>query len=227
MKMVIPKQDKVKRLLLLQLDAQVSEEEQKRIQVTLSKQKNQELGMIYIMQPLKSVQIPIIKYKEFLCSLLTALPNQYLMLHRHWRINNLRIQRAKNYFCNVLHPLGTETYVFLLGNWEGIAMKPIYLLYWQQFNILRLFFKAKMMKSLTMKAKMRKMTFHAFRTLQRPPASQKNFLERFLFVQLSTGRFKCAMILGFVFVHVQSIPVHGGITRTSLFIMIMDARQLP
>jgi hypothetical protein len=29
MKMIIPKQDKVKRLLLLQLDAQVSEEEQK------------------------------------------------------------------------------------------------------------------------------------------------------------------------------------------------------
>jgi hypothetical protein len=29
MKMIIPKQDKVKRLLLLQLDAQVPEEEQK------------------------------------------------------------------------------------------------------------------------------------------------------------------------------------------------------
>jgi hypothetical protein len=27
----------------------------------------------------------------------------------------------------------------------------------------------------------------------------------------------------FCFVHVQSIPVHGGITITSLFIMIMDA----
>ncbi len=38
-------------------------------------------------------------------------------------------------------------------------------------NILRFFFKAKMMKSLTMKAKMRKMTIHAFRTLQRPPSS--------------------------------------------------------
>jgi hypothetical protein len=44
--------------------------------------------------------------------MLTALLNQYLMLHRHWRINNLRIQRAKNYFCNVLHPFGTETHVF-------------------------------------------------------------------------------------------------------------------
>ncbi len=41
-----------------------------------------------------------------------ALPNHYLMLHRHWRINKLRIQRAKNYFCNVLHPFGTETRVF-------------------------------------------------------------------------------------------------------------------
>ncbi len=78
-----------------------------------------------------------------------------------------------------------------------------------------------------MKVKMRKMTIHAFRTLQRPSSSQKIFLERFLTVQSSTGGLKCAMILGFVFVHVQSIPVHGGITRTSLFIMIMDARQLP
>ncbi len=24
----------------------------------------------------------------------------------------MRTQRAKNYFCNVLHPFGTETYVF-------------------------------------------------------------------------------------------------------------------
>ncbi len=62
MKMIIPKQDKVKRLLLLQLDAQVPEEEQKWIQATLSKQKNQELGMIASMQPLQSVQMPIIKY---------------------------------------------------------------------------------------------------------------------------------------------------------------------
>ncbi len=68
--------------------------------------------MISIMQPLQSVQMPIIKYKEFLCSLLTTLPNLNLMLHRHWRINILRIQRAKNYFCNVLHTFGTETCVF-------------------------------------------------------------------------------------------------------------------
>jgi hypothetical protein len=71
------------------------------------------------------------------------------------------------------------------------------------------------------------MSIHAFKTLQKTPSSQKIFLERFLTVQLSTGRLKCAMVLGFVFVHVQSIPVHGGITRASLFIMIMDARQLP
>ncbi len=50
----------------------------------------------------------------------------YLMLHRHWRINNLRIQRAKNYFCNVLHLFGTETYVFLLDDSKNIAMQPIY-----------------------------------------------------------------------------------------------------
>ncbi len=68
--MIIPKQDKVKRLLLLQLDAQVPEEEdqkslQKWIQATLSKQKNQELGMIVFMQPLQSVQMPIIKMNIF------------------------------------------------------------------------------------------------------------------------------------------------------------------
>ncbi len=74
--MIIPKQDKVKRLLLLQLNAQVPEEEQIWIQVTISKQKNHKFGMISIMQPLQSVQMPIMKYKEFLCSLLTALPNQ-------------------------------------------------------------------------------------------------------------------------------------------------------
>jgi hypothetical protein len=53
------------------------------------------------------------------------------------------------------------------------------------------------------------------------------FLECFLTVQLSTRRLKWAMILGYVFVHVQSISVHGGITITSLFIMIMDAWWVP
>ncbi len=130
MKMIIPKQDKVKRLLLLQLDTQVPEEEdqmslQKWIQATLSKQKNQESGMIANMQPLQSVQMPIIKYQEFLCSLLTALPNHYLLLHR---LNTVRNQRAKNYFLIVLHRFGTGTYAFLQGDWMGIAMKPIYLL---------------------------------------------------------------------------------------------------
>ncbi len=182
--------------------------------------------MISIMQPLQSVQIPIIKYKKFPCSLLTTLPNQYLMLHRHWRINNLRIQRAKNYFCNVLHLLGTETYVFLLDNLKNIAMKPIYPLKRQQFDILRLFFEAKMIFPLTLNPQMRKMNIHSFRTLQRPPSSQKILLERFLTVQLSTGRLKCATILNFVFVHVQVIPDHGGKKRISLLMMIMDARQL-
>jgi hypothetical protein len=49
--------------------------------------------------------------------------------------------------------------------------------------------------------------------LQNPtktPSSQKIFLECFLTVLLSTGCLKCVMILGYVFVHVQSIPVHGG-----------------
>jgi hypothetical protein len=66
--------------------------------------------------------------------------------------------------------------------------------------------------------------------LQNPtktPIVSKDFLRVLPHCQLSTGHLKCAMILDFVFVHVQSIPVHGGITRTSLFIMIMDARQLP
>ncbi len=129
-------------------------------------------------------------YKEFLCSLLTALPNQQPMLHRDWRINNLRIQIAKSYFFNVLHPFGTEAHVFLLGNWKSIVIQPIYPLFWQRFDILRLFFKAKMMKALTMNPQMRKMSIHIFRTLQRPPSSQKNFLERFISVQLSTERLK-------------------------------------
>jgi hypothetical protein len=47
---------------------------------------------------------------------------------------------------------------------------------WQEFNIQRLFFKTKMMKSLTMNPQMRKMSIHAFRTLQRPQSSQKIFL---------------------------------------------------
>ncbi len=55
------------------------------------------------------------------------------------------------------------------------------------------------------------------------PIISKKILQCFLTVQLSTGHLKCAMILGFVFFHVQSIPVHGGIKITSLFIMIMDA----
>jgi hypothetical protein len=91
-------------------------------------------------------------------------------------------------------------------------------------NILRLFFKTKMMKSLTMNSQMRKMSIHAFRTLQKPPSSQKIFLERFLTVLLSTGHLKCAMNLRYVFVHVQSIPVHGGKAIRSLFMMIMNAR---
>jgi hypothetical protein len=68
--------------------------------------------MMVIMQPLQSVQMPIIKIKHLLHSPLTMLPNQYLMLHRHWRIKNLRIQRANNNILIVLHRFGTEKYVF-------------------------------------------------------------------------------------------------------------------
>ncbi len=74
-------------------------------------------------------------------------------------------------FLIVLHRFGTNIYVFLLGNWKSMAMKLIYPLLWQQFNILRLFFKTKMMKSLTMNPQMMMMSIHAFRTLQRSPSS--------------------------------------------------------
>ncbi len=158
--------------------------------------------------------MPIIKIQKFLCSPLTLLPNHYLMQHRHWRINILRNQRANNHILIVLHRLGTEKYIFLLGDWKSISMKLIYPLLWQQFNILRLFLiqilRTKMIFLLTLKAKMM-IVICSFRTLQRPTSSQKIFLdERFLTVQSSTGRLKCSMTLNFVFVHVQLIPNHGG-----------------
>ncbi len=177
--------------------------------------------MTVFMQPLQSAQMPIIKIKQLLCSPLTALPNHYLMLHRHWRIHILRNQRANNHFLIVLHRFGTNIYVFMLGNWKGIVMKLIIPLLWQQFNILRKVMR-QMNFPLTLKATMM-IAFPSIRTLKRPPSSQNIFLDRFLTAQLSTGRLKCAMILGFVLVHVQSIPVHGGITIISLFIRIMDA----
>jgi hypothetical protein len=60
------------------------------------------------------------------------LPNQYPMLHRHWRINILRKQRANNNILIVFH--STEKYIFLLGDWMTIAMKLIYLLLWQKIK---------------------------------------------------------------------------------------------
>jgi hypothetical protein len=137
-----------------------------------------------------------------------VLPNQYLMLHRHLRINILRIKRANNHFLIVLHRFGTNISIFMLSNWKSIAMKLIYPLIWQQFNILRKFMIQKNFP-LTLKAKMEKVC-PSFRTLQRPPSSQKIVFERFLTVQSSTGHFKCATTLNFVFVHVQFIPDHGG-----------------
>jgi hypothetical protein len=88
-------------------------------------------------------------------------------------LKDLHVEEPENqqtFFFIVLHRFGTNIYVFLLGNWKTIAMKLIYLLLWQQFNILRLLFKTKMMKPLTMNPQMMKMSIHAFRTLQRPPS---------------------------------------------------------
>jgi hypothetical protein len=68
----------------------------------------------------------------------------------------------------LLYYTGTNIYVFLLGNLKSIAMKLIYPLLWQQFNILRLFFRTKM-KSLTKNPQMMMMSIHAFRTLQKTP----------------------------------------------------------
>ncbi len=41
---------------------------------------------------------------------------------------NFEDPESQKYFCNVLHPFGTETYMFLLDDSKNIAMKPIYLL---------------------------------------------------------------------------------------------------
>ncbi len=84
-----------------------------------------------------------------------------------------------------------------------------------------------MMKTLTMNPQMRKMSIHNFRTLQRPPSSQKISWKRFLSVQLYTGHLNWRTTLNFVFVHVQIHPNHGGENIISLLMMIMDARQLP
>jgi hypothetical protein len=73
-------------------------------------------------------------------------------------------------FLIVLHRFGTNIYIFLLGSWKAIVMKLIHPLLWQQFNILRLSFKTKMIFPLTLKAKMM-MSICSFRTLQRPPSS--------------------------------------------------------
>ncbi len=119
--MFIPKHDKVKKLLFLQLNAQVPEEEDQKSLYAASE-----------VSPNANHQD-----KHLLCSPLTTLPNHYLMLHRYWRIHILRNQRANNHFLIVLHRFGTNIYVFMLGNWKGIVMKLIILLLWQQFNILR------------------------------------------------------------------------------------------
>jgi hypothetical protein len=102
------------------------------------------------------------------------------MLHRHWRINIVRNHRANNYFVIVLHRFGTEIYVFMQGDRKSIAMKLIYPMLWQQFNILRLFlikiFRTKMIKFLTMNPQMMMISIHAFRTQQNTPIISKDFL---------------------------------------------------
>ncbi len=104
--------------------------------------------------------------KNLLCYTLTALPSNYLMLHRHWRINILRNQRANNHFLIVLHRFGTNIYVFVLGNWKSIAMKLIHPLLWWRFNIQRKFM-IQMNFPLSLKAKMI-IVFPSFRTIQDP-----------------------------------------------------------
>ncbi len=161
--------------------------------------------------------MPIINKNKLLCSSLTMLPNRYLKLHRHWRVNIVRNQKAKNHILIVSYRLGTHKYVFLLSNWKSIAMKLIHPLLRQQFKILRLFliqiFRTKMISPLTLKTKMM-MVICIIRTIQRPPSSQQIllelFIERFLAVQLSTVHHKCATTINFVFIHVQFIPNHGG-----------------
>ncbi len=179
--------------------------------------------MIVFIQPLQSAQMPIIKIKHFLCLPLTALPNHYLMLHRHWRIHILRYQRANTLF-DCITQVWYEHICLFARELEEYSNEAHLSAVMAAIQYLRLFFKTNMMKSLTMNPQMMMISIHAFRTLQRPPSSRKFFLERFLTVQLSNGRLKCAMILDYVFVHVQSIPVHGEKTIKSLFIMIMNAR---
>ncbi len=67
--------------------------------------------MINLMQPMQSIQMPIINIQKPLCSKLTALPNHYLMLHRHWRINIVWSQRANNNILTVIHR-HRETHLF-------------------------------------------------------------------------------------------------------------------
>ncbi len=126
--------------------------------------------MIIIMLPQQSVQMPILNIQKLLCSPLTMLPNPYLILHRHWRINIVRNQRINNHILIILHRFGTEKY---LGNWKSIAMKLIYPLLWQQFNILRLLmiqiFRTKMILPLILKVKMM-IVIHSFGTIQMPPS---------------------------------------------------------
>jgi hypothetical protein len=77
-----------------------------------------------------------------------------------------RIQNANNNILIVLYRFGTEKYVFLLSDWKTIAVKLIYPLLWQQFNILRKYM-IQMNFPLTLKAKMM-IVCPSFRTLQRP-----------------------------------------------------------
>jgi hypothetical protein len=57
-----------------------------------------------------------------------------------------------------------------------------------------------------------------------PPIILNNFFRVLPHCLIITGYLKCAMIIHYVFVHVQSILVHRGKIITSLVILIMNAR---
>ncbi len=80
--------------------------------------------------------------------------------------------------------------------------------------------------SLTMKAKMRKMSYHAFRTLQRPPSSQKIFWSTSSLSNYPLGISNEEQPnLRFCPCSNSSQPWREKMT--SFLMMIMDARQLP
>ncbi len=167
--MIIPKPDKAKRLLLLQQKSTSPRrgrpEELTEMNPSNPLETHPEIGNDYYNAA--SAVSPNAYHQDKKSSLFSInhVANSVSnAAHRHWRINILRIQRANNHFLIVIHRFGANTYVFMLGDQKSIAMRLIYLLLWQQFNILRKFM-IQMNFALTLKAKM-KIVFPSFRTLQ-------------------------------------------------------------